>query len=186
MRRDDSTRWIPYQQIVEQGNVLENECSGNIDLLGGLPIFENLPEKDGKEREKDGDGLNKFAVKYMEQLMNEYVEKETLDDLIFGPGITSLERKVVTNIAFNLHLKMDVRQHEGKNYLCISKKLSPEEISYFLKVHNSGHGKYVLVPKVELPGSMETSFSDSSSSTKTSEISSMHGKKDFTIDVSVN
>ncbi|XP_029641150.1 uncharacterized protein LOC115215926 [Octopus sinensis] len=188
VRRDDSTRWIPYEQIVEQGKVLENECSGNIDLLGGLPIFENLPEnKDGKnEKNADSDGLNKFAVKYMEQLMNEYVEKETLDDLIFGPGITSLERKVVTNIAFNLHLKMDVRQHEGKNYLCISKKLSPEEISYFLKVHNTGHGKYVLVPKVELPGSMETSFSDNSSTTKTSEISNLQGKKDFTMDVSVN
>lgn len=197
VRRDDAARWLPYENIVEEGRKLEVECGGDIELLGGLPLSEKLDnqsehkEGKGKSNEKGDDNdnveaVNKFAVKYMEQLMKSYVEQPTLDDLIFGPGMLSLERKEVTNIAFNLHLKMDVRQHEGQGYLCISKKLSPEEISNFLKTHTTGHGKYVLVPKVELPGSMETSFSDTSSPTKNTEISNLQNKKDFTMDVSVN
>lgn len=196
VRRDDAARWLPYEDIVEEGRKLEVECGGDIELLGGLSMTEKVDNqsesKEGKDNEKGDDNdniepVNKFAIKYMEQLMQSYVENPTLDDLIFGPGMSSLERKEVTNIAFNLHLKMDVRQHEGQSYLCISKKLSPEEISHFLKTHTTGHGKYVLVPKVELPGSMETSFSDTSSPTKTTEISSnLQSKKDFTMDVSVN
>lgn len=193
VRRDDAARWLPYEDIIEEGRKLEVECGGDIELLGGLSMTEKVDNqsesKEGKDNEKGDDNdniepVNKFAIKYMEQLMQGYVEKPTLDDLIFGPGMSSLERKEVTNIAFNLHLKMDVRQHEGQSYLCISKKLSPEEISHFLKTHTTGHGKYVLVPKVELPGSMETSFSDTSSPTKTTEISSnLQSKKDFTMDI---
>ncbi|KAJ8307167.1 hypothetical protein KUTeg_015251 [Tegillarca granosa] len=86
-------------------------------------------------------------------MIEDYMKKYSLEELIFGPGMPLTERSEVQKLAKKMDLKHEMRQQEGNAYLVLSKKMTPQEMATCLHQNGGISGKYSLVPVTQLPKS---------------------------------
>lgn len=94
---------------------------------------------------------NKKVIAVVEEIVKAFAEKKTLEELFFGPGAGLLEIREIRNIVKTTGLRMDQRQHEGKSYIAIFNRHSPQEMVECLKKCGGRSGKYYLSLRSELP-----------------------------------
>lgn len=88
-KRDDSKLWIPYEDIVERAKMMK-EQSGEVD-----PVQEENPKKETEDMtsataasaQSPPPPADKWVIQVGETIINEYLKKFTLEELMFGPGM---------------------------------------------------------------------------------------------------
>ncbi|XP_061164731.1 uncharacterized protein LOC133173727 [Saccostrea echinata] len=144
-RRDDSKLWIAYSNILGKAKILKERQGDGADP-DLKPSFDNegnvipIPED-----------ANKWVLKVCEEIINEYKDQFTMEELIFGPGMPLHESKEVRNMAKSGNLRHDIRQLEGQSYLVIQHRMQPQDIAKCVHSANGRSGKYILVDKSSLP-----------------------------------
>ncbi|XP_060074691.1 uncharacterized protein LOC132554399 [Ylistrum balloti] len=143
-RRDDTKLWVEYSEIKKRAEALR--------VANGAPKEDEVAgTTSGEGEEKPSVPANKWVIQVAEQMIKQHTEKQTLDELIFGPGMPFSESKEVRQIARDLDLKHDIRQQEGQSYLIIHKRMTPQEMVKILQNNSSQSGKYSLVERSTLP-----------------------------------
>ncbi|XP_033732567.1 uncharacterized protein LOC117321995 [Pecten maximus] len=147
-RRDDTKLWVEYSEIKKKAEALR--------VANGAPKEEEVDTPvttvtQGEGEEKPSVPANKWVIQVAEQMITQHIAKQTLEELIFGPGMPFSESKEVRQIARNMDLKHDIRQLEGQSFLIIHKRTTPQEMVKVLRANNSQSGKYSLVDKTTLP-----------------------------------
>lgn len=80
-RRDDSKLWIAYSNILGKSNTLKEKQGDDTD-----PELKPSIDPEGNDIPIPEDA-NKWVLKVCEEIINEYKEQFTLEELIFGPGM---------------------------------------------------------------------------------------------------
>lgn len=89
-RRDDSKLWIAYSNIQGKSNSLK-EKQGE----GGDPDLKPSMDAEGNVI-PIAEEADKWVLKVCEEIINEYKDQFTLEELIFGPGMfESLVRLII-------------------------------------------------------------------------------------------
>lgn len=145
LRRDDSKLWIAYDNISSKADAVK-EASGE---------EEEAKEELEKEDKEDGQPVltppNKWVMKIVEEILNTFNGSQTLDELIFGPGMPIPEKKGLSEMARKLELKVNTRQRDGQGYVVIHKSFPPTEMVKILLLNQGTSGKYSLIPTANLP-----------------------------------
>lgn len=145
-RRDDSKLWIAYSNIQGKSNSLK-EKQGE----GGDPDLKPSMDAEGNVI-PIAEEADKWVLKVCEEIINEYKDQFTLEELIFGPGMPLTESKEVRNMAKSRNLRHDIRQLDGQSYLVIQHRMQPQDMAKCIHTSAGGRsGKYVLVEKSSLP-----------------------------------
>ena len=87
----------------------------------------------------------------LQTMLSRYAQTDTLDDLLFGPGLPLGERKKITLMCQELGLKYLARQLKDESYSAVFKMWSPQDMVAHLQAHDGASGKYILVARGELP-----------------------------------
>lgn len=145
-RRDDSKLWIAYSNIQGKSGSLK-EKQGE----GGDPDLKPSTDAEGNVI-PIAEEADKWVLKVCEEIINEYKDQFTLEELIFGPGMPLTESKEVRNMAKSRNLRHDIRQLDGQSYLVIQHRMQPQDMAKCIHTSAGGRsGKYVLVEKSSLP-----------------------------------
>ncbi|XP_056012785.1 uncharacterized protein LOC130052317 isoform X4 [Ostrea edulis] len=144
-RRDDSKLWIAYSNILGKSNTLKEKQGDDTD-----PELKPSIDPEGNDIPIPEDA-NKWVLKVCEEIINEYKEQFTLEELIFGPGMPLCESKEVRNMAKSRNLRHDIRQLEGQSYLVIQHRMRPQDMAKCVHTASGRSGKYILVDKSSLP-----------------------------------
>ena len=140
MKLKDEDRWIPWEQIEEESNVLRKKA-------GQPPKKETVFE--GWDRQVD-----EYLVTTIKGHISKFFPRDDAEELLFGPGIPDKEIKVIQAYALSLKLRCDTRQFNEEPYLVIYVRQDMQKVVKELKARKGGvYGKYTLVPKEELPSS---------------------------------
>lgn len=100
-RRDDSKLWIAYSNIQGKSNSLK-EKQGE----GGDPDLKPSMDAEGNVI-PIAEEADKWVLKVCEEIINEYKDQFTLEELIFGPGMfESLVRLIIFKNCFKKWLNV--------------------------------------------------------------------------------
>lgn len=89
-RRDDSKLWIAYSNIQVKSNSLK-EKQGE----GGDPDLKPSTDAEGNVI-PIAEEADKWVLKVCEEIINEYKDQFTLEELIFGPGMFECLARLIT------------------------------------------------------------------------------------------
>lgn len=149
-RKDDTKLWVEYSEIQMKAEDMRiAEGAPKEEPVATPTTTTDTAEADGEE--KPSVPANKWVIKVAEDMITQHIAKQSLEELIFGPGMPFSESKEIRQIARNLDLKHDIRQLEGQSFLIVHKKMTPQEMVKILQANNSQSGKYSLLDKSTLP-----------------------------------
>ncbi|KAK3088620.1 hypothetical protein FSP39_021356 [Pinctada imbricata] len=144
IRKDDSRLWIPYEDIFSKAESLR--------IAAGEPPLPPPPEEpiiklpdhvEGEEAEKPPPlPVNKWVVQVADNILKEYKNQSTLDELIFGPGLPLGESKEIRGLAKSYDLKQDMRQLGGKPYMVMLIKMAPQDMATCLRERGGESGQF--------------------------------------------
>ena len=135
---NDEERWIPFEEIESDCNTLRRQA-------GQQPRNKEIFE--GWEAQIDD-----YLVTTLKTRITKFFPRDDAEELLFGVGIPNAEIKVIQAYAKSLKLCCDVRQFNEEPYLVIYVRQDMQKVVNALKAKNGGqYGKYILVPRNELP-----------------------------------
>ena len=134
----DEDRWIPFEQI-------EAECNALRKRGGKPPMQKPTGPFDTK--------IDDFLVTAMKTHVNKFFPRDDAEELLFGVGIPEAEMRAIQAYARSKKLVCDTRQHNEESYLVIYIRQDLQKVVKALKAKNGvgQYGKYMLVPRNELP-----------------------------------